>query len=125
MGTYILKRLLQSIPVLFLLTAIVFTVVYLIPGDAAMVVLGQGSDPKALAAVRARMGLDKPAPVRYAIWLKQVLRGDLGTSILSHQPVWGMISHAFPITRYLAVFSLLIALTIAVPAGTLAALKRN
>jgi peptide/nickel transport system permease protein len=125
MGSYILKRLLQAIPVLFLITAIVFTVVYLIPGDAAMVVLGQGSDPKALAAVRTRMGLDKPAPVRYAIWLKQVLRGDLGTSILSHQPVWGMITHAFPITLYLAVFSLLIALAIALPAGTLAALKRN
>ena len=125
MGTYILRRLLQAIPVLFLITAIVFTVVYFIPGDPAMVVLGQGATGANLKAMRERMGLDKPLPVRYSIWLKHVVRGDLGDSTLSRQPVTALIKRAFPVTAYLTIFSLLIAVAIAVPAGTIAALKRN
>lgn len=125
MGGYILRRLLQAIPVLWLITAIVFLVVYLIPGDPAMIVLGQGATPDAVAAMRRRMGLDRPVPVRYLIWLEHVLRGDLGDSTLSHQPVLTLIGRAFPITAYLSLFALLIALLIAVPAGTIAALKHN
>jgi len=125
MGNYILKRLLQGIPVLFLITAIVFAVVYFIPGDPAMVVLGQGATKENLEAMRHRMGLDKPLLVRYVIWLEHVARGDLGQSILSRQSVWILIGRAFPITLYLSVFALLIAVAIAMPAGILAALKRN
>jgi peptide/nickel transport system permease protein len=125
MGNYILKRLLQGIPVLFLITAIVFIVVYLIPGDAAMVVLGQGASAENLAAMRERMGLDKPMPVRYAIWLGEVLRGNLGTSLVYQRPVWSMVGHAFPITFYLTALAILLAVLISVPAGTVAALKRN
>jgi peptide/nickel transport system permease protein len=125
MGNFILRRLLQGIPVLFLITAIVFAVVYFIPGDPAMVVLGQAATTENLAAMRERLGLDKPLLVRYAIWLGHMARGDLGESILSRQPVWTLIGRALPITLYLSFFSLLIALVIAVPAGILAALKRN
>jgi peptide/nickel transport system permease protein len=125
MGNFILRRLLQGIPVLFLITAIVFAVVYFIPGDPAMVVLGQAATTENLAAMRERLGLDKPLLIRYAIWLGHMVRGDLGESILSRQPVWTLIGRALPITLYLSFFSLLIALVIAVPAGILAALKRN
>jgi peptide/nickel transport system permease protein len=111
--------------VLFLITAIVFTVVYFIPGDPVMVILGQGATAQNLAAMRQRLGLDEPLLVRYAVWLKHVLQGDLGDSILSRQPVWTLIGRAFPITFYLTMFSLLIAVLISVPAGIVAALKRN
>jgi peptide/nickel transport system permease protein len=125
MGNYILRRLLQGIPVLVLITAIVFLVVYFIPGDAAMVVLGQSATPERLEAMRHRMGLDEPLPVRYGLWLKQILQGDLGRSLVYQLSVWTLIGRALPITLYLTLFSLLIALVIAVPAGMLAALKRN
>jgi peptide/nickel transport system permease protein len=125
MGNYILRRLLQGVPVLFLITAIVFLVVYLIPGDAAMVVLGQSATPERLEAMRHRMGLDEPLVVRYGIWLKQIVQGDLGNSLVYQKSVWDLIGHALPITLYLTAFSLLIAVAIAIPAGSLAALKRN
>jgi peptide/nickel transport system permease protein len=102
---YVIRRLLQAIPVLILITAIVFAVVYLIPGDPAAVVLGRAATPENLVAMRHQMGLDRPLPVRYGIWLSRMIQGDLGNSILSKQPV--------------------IAVAIAVPAGMLAALKRN
>lgn len=110
---------------LLLITGMVFAVVYLIPGDAASVVLGRSATPESVARVRHDLGLDRPLPVRYGIWLGHVARGDFGDSILSRQPVWTLIGRAFPITAYLSLFALLIALAIAVPAGTMAALKKN
>lgn len=125
MANYILRRFLQAIPVLFLVTLIVFLVVYFVPGDPAMVVLGQGASEANLAAMRHTMGLDKPLPVRYWIWLEHAVQLDLGKSFLNHQPVWTLIARAFPITLYLAVFSLVIAVLISVPTGTLAALHKD
>lgn len=125
MGNYIIRRLMQGVPVLFLISGIVFLVVYFIPGDAAMVVLGQSATPERLEAMRSRMGLNDPLPVRYVLWLKQILQGDLGTSLVFQKSVWSLIAHAFPITLYLTLFSLFIAVLISVPAGVLAALKRN
>ena len=125
MTGYVLRRVLQGIPVLFLISAIVFTVVAFIPGDPAMVVLGRGASPENLAAVRERLGLDRALPVRYVAWLGQVLTGDLGTSILSQQPVADLLGRALPITLYLAALALVLAVAISVPAGTIAALRRN
>mgnify|MGYP000592543201 CR=1 FL=1 len=125
MATYIARRLLQGIPVLLIITAIVFAVVAFIPGDPAAVVLGHAATPENVAALRKQMGLDKPLPLGYLAWLGQVLQGDLGDSILSRQPVLTLIGRALPITLYLSIFGLLIALLIAVPAGTIAGLKRN
>ncbi|MFN8592118.1 MAG: ABC transporter permease [Thermomicrobiales bacterium] len=125
MTSYIARRLLQGIPVLLLITAIVFAVVAFIPGDPAAIVLGHAATPENVAALRHQMGLDKPLPLGYASWLGQVLRGDLGISILSRQPVLTLIGRALPITLYLSLFGLLIALLIAVPAGTIAGLRRN
>ena len=122
---YIIRRLILGIPVLILISAIVFLVTYLIPGDPAMVVLGQGASPDALGAVRHRLGLDQPAVVRYLYWLRDLLQGDLGNSILSRQPVWKLISHSFPITLYLAALSMTIAVLISIPLGTISALRRN
>ena len=125
MINYILRRLVQAIPVLFLVTAIVFLVVYFVPGDPAAVVLGQGATEENLAAMRRTMGLDQPLPERYWIWLKHVVRLDLGESYLNHQPVTTLIGRAFPITLYLALFSIVISILISVPLGTLAALHKD
>ena len=124
-GHYIVRRLLQGIPVLLIISAVVFAVVAFIPGDPAAVILGHAATPENVAALRHQMGLDKPLPLGYASWLSQVLQGDLGDSILSRQPVWTLIGRALPITLYLTLFSLLIALAISVPAGTVAGLRRN
>src|SRR5947209_20423347 len=87
MGVFILRRLLQSIPVLFFSTCIVFLVIHLIPGDAAAVLAGPNASPETLTAVRHEMGLDQPLLVQYAVWLAHVAQGDLGKSTLSGQPI--------------------------------------
>jgi len=125
MLAYIVQRLIQGIPVLLIISAIVFTVTYLIPGDPASVILGQGATEEAVAAVRERLNLNEPLPVRYVTWLGNVLQGDLGNSILSRQPVTTLIGRALPITLYLSFLSMLIAILVSVPLGTIAALKRN
>jgi peptide/nickel transport system permease protein len=125
MANYILRRLMQAIPTLFLISGIVFLVVDLIPGSTAAVMLGQGATPEHVAALSKQLGLDKPLPVRYGIWLRDVLKGDLGHSSISRQPVWTLIGRALPVTLYLTIFSLLIAILIAIPAGTISALKKN
>jgi peptide/nickel transport system permease protein len=125
MSAYVIQRLLQAIPVLFLISAIVFTVTYFIPGDPAMIVLGQGASEEALQAVRERLQLDQPLPVRYGVWLSGLVKGEFGNSILSRQPVTTLIGRALPITLYLTLFALLIAVAVSIPLGTIAALKRN
>lgn len=122
---YIVRRLILGIPVLIIISAIVFLVTYLIPGDPAMVVLGQGASPDALEAVRHRLGLDQPVFVRYLYWLGDLLHGNLGRSVLSRQPVGKLISHSLPITLYLTALSMLIAVLISIPLGTISALRRN
>jgi peptide/nickel transport system permease protein len=125
MGNYIVRRLLQAIPTLFLISGIVFLVVDFIPGNTAAVMLGQGASPENVARLSKQLGLDKPLPERFGIWLGDVLQGDLGKSSVSRQPVWTLLGRALPVTLYLTLFSLLIAIIIAIPAGTISALKRN
>ncbi len=125
MLSFIIRRLILGIPVLILISAIVFIVTYLIPGDPAAVVLGQGATPEALEAVRQRLGLDQPVFLRYLYWLRDLLQGNLGISILSRQPVWTLISRSLPITLYLTSLAMLIAVLIAIPLGTISALRRN
>ncbi len=125
MTAYIVQRLFQGVPVLLLISIVVFTVTYLIPGDPAAIILGQGASEEAVAAVRDRLNLNEPLPVRYATWLGNVVQGDLGNSILSRQPVTTLIGRALPITLYLSFLSLLIAVCISVPLGTIAAMRRN
>jgi peptide/nickel transport system permease protein len=125
MANYLLRRILQAIPTLFLIAGIVFLVVDFIPGNTAAVMLGQGASPENVARLSERLGLDRPLPVRFGIWLGDLARGDLGRSSVSRQPVWTLISRALPVTLYLTLFSILIAGLIAIPAGAISALKRN
>ena len=125
MAKYILKRILQMIPMLLALSIVVFVMVRLIPGDPVTVSLGLGATQEARAAETIRLGLDKPIWQQYFVWLGNVLRGDLGTSIFTHKPVWYEITHRFPTTFKLAVLSTLFSTVFGILFGILAAVKQN
>ncbi|MDQ7858502.1 MAG: ABC transporter permease [Armatimonadota bacterium] len=125
MTRYITRRLLLTIPVLLLVSMVVFTLIALIPGDPALVFAGGEADPEAIEALRRHLGLDRPLVVRYAIWLGHVLRGDLGKSVRDGRPVREVLLLKLPVTVELAVLSLVVSWAIAVPAGVLAAWKRR
>jgi len=121
MGRYILRRLLQAIPVLFFSTFVVFLVIHLIPGDAAAVLAGPNATPEALAAIRQDMGLDQPLPVQYAVWVGHLLQGDLGKSTLSGQPIIKLLQARAPATIQLTVVAMAISIAISIPLGILSA----
>lgn len=123
MQTYILRRLLQTIPVLFLFSIVVFTALRLVPGDPAVVMLGLEATPEAIAEIRDEMGLDEPIFVQYGIWLGNVLQGDFGVSWRSKQTVESLILRRLPATIQLTVGAMLIGVLIAVPLGVLSGLR--
>jgi peptide/nickel transport system permease protein len=127
MTRYVLQRVGGTIPVALMVSLITFFVVNVLPGDPvqAMFGPGEGAAPEVLAAVRARLGLDRSLPERYLRWLGRVAQGDLGVSIRSGQSVLGLIAERFPITLPLALASCVLALVVAVPVGTLAAYRRS
>ena len=125
MGTYILKRLLAMVPVLFLVSVVIFSLIHLTPGDPVLVMLGEEASPEARAALRRELGLDRPLPLQYATWLVRAVQGDLGRSIRTNQPVSEAILQRLPVTIELAAIAMLIALAIALPAGIIAAVRRN
>ena len=126
MALYVIRRLLQLIPVLLLVSLIVFLIVHLIPGDPIAVMLGpEQRDPEQYEALRRELGFDQPLFVQYLRWLERVAHGDLGQSLRSKRPVLDIILERYPATVYLAVASLLLGILIAIPAGTMAAVKQN
>lgn len=122
---YAVRRLLLALPSLFLTAAIVFVLMRLVPGDPAQVMLGDIENPAALARMRAEMALDQPIPVQFLTWLGNILQGDFGRSILQERPVSEMLLPAFGVTATLVIPAVLLAVAIAVPAGTLAAWLRG
>src|SRR5436190_14186901 len=111
MTTYILKRLVSMVPVLFLVSIVLFSLIHLTPGDPVVAMLGEEATPEARDRLRTQLGLDKPLPVQYATWIVKVVSGDLGRSIRTNQPVSEAISERLPVTVELALLSLAIALT--------------
>lgn len=125
MSTYIARRLVQVVPVLLLVSAIVFFVFRVIPGDVAVVRLGEGADPESVAQMRTTLGLDRPLYVQYAEWLGGALRGDLGTSYINEQTVLSLVGQTLPATLELALLGVLLALALSLPVGILSALYRG
>lgn len=123
MTRYLTLRVLSVVPTLFGLSIVVFGVTYLIPGDPALIMAGTDTSPDAVARIRQSWGLNEPLYVRYAIWLVHVLQGNLGESYFSRQTVLQLVAGALPITAELAALALMVAVTIAIPAGTLAAVR--
>jgi peptide/nickel transport system permease protein len=125
MTTYVLRRLLQVVPVLGVASVVVFLVIHLVPGDPALALLGTEARPEQVAAVRREMGLDRPLAVQYGLWLGRTLRGDLGASVINSYPVWSLIGLKAPATVALAVGALTVALLVALPLGALAAFRQG
>src|SRR5690242_5851456 len=100
-------------------------IIHLVPGDPALVLLGESATPEAAAALRAQLGLDKPLLEQYFIWLWQLLHGDLGRSIMLQQPVLQAIFQRMPVTLELGISALLFSLVLAIPLGIYSATHRN
>ncbi len=125
MTRFIARRLLLTIPVLFLVSVIVFSLINMIPGDPALVMIGGEAGTEAVEALRKQMGLDRPIAVRYLFWLGRLVRGDLGKSVRDGRPVLDVLLLKLPVTIELAAVALTVAWAIAIPAGVIAAWKRR
>ena len=131
MWTYTVKRVFLFAPTIFIVTLIVFFIIWILPGDPALVILTGGSDDVAtireqdLEKLQHELGLDRPIYVRYADWMWGLLRGDLGNSIWYTSPVMDDLKDRFPVSIQLAVMSIIIAVLFAVPLGVLSAVKQD
>ncbi|MBW1865014.1 MAG: ABC transporter permease [Deltaproteobacteria bacterium] len=122
---YAIRRLLSIIPVLWLVSAMVFVLIHLVPGDPVLVILGAAAKPEQVEMMRQRLGLDQPILIQYWDWMTALLQGDLGASILSDEPVTRLILERMPITISVAAVALFLSLAISLPAGIIAALRHN
>ena len=120
---FIVRRLLLTIPVLLLVTLIVFSLLHLLPGDPATVILGQEATQEAIDAMRLELGLNKPLVVQYFDWLGKILQGDFGRSLIDRTPVSKLILQRLPATLELTLGAFLVAVLIAFPAGILSAVR--
>jgi len=125
MTSYIIRRLILMIPILWGVATIVFALMFIVPGDPARMLMGQHGDEQTLAQLRRELGLDRPVYVQYVRFLGRLLKGDLGMSYRQKRPVAEIIRDRFPATARLAVSSMLIAIIIGIAAGILAARYRN
>ena len=127
MWNYLVRRALQGLLVLFLVSFLVFSLVRILPGDAILMQLDQAAapTPETLERARQELGLDRPFLQQYRTWMGGVLRGDLGNSLTSHRPVSQELLKRVSLTCHLAVMSLIIALLIALPIGILSAVRQD
>jgi peptide/nickel transport system permease protein len=122
---FLVRRLLLTLPILFIVSVICFSMINLIPGDPATVILGPEASQQAKEQMRNRLNLNEPIPVQYFDWLRGVLKGDLGESLIDDTPVSQLILERLPVTIELAVGTFAVSLTIAVIAGILSASRRG
>ena len=125
MTTFLLRRLALVVPTLFFVSVLVFGLQQLLPGDAAVALAGEERDPAVIAFLRQKYHLEEPLPVRYLLWAKGVLSGDLGESIRIKRSVRDLVLEKLPVTAELAALAIVIALSIGLPMGILAAVKNN
>jgi peptide/nickel transport system permease protein len=122
---FLIRRLLLTLPILFIVSVVCWSLINLIPGDPATVILGPEASEQAKDQMRERLGLNDPLVVQYVDWLGNVLRGDLGESLRDGTPVSQLILQRLPVTLELALGTFLVSLTIAVVAGILSASNRG
>jgi peptide/nickel transport system permease protein len=122
---YVLRRLVIAIPSLVIASLIVFTLPRLIPGDVVQLMLEEKAYGKDLEDLRAKLGLDRPIPVQYMVWVRQLAEGDLGESLWTHQPVLGELARRMPVTLMLGLMALMVAVVIGVPIGILSAVRQD
>lgn len=120
---FILRRLIQTIPVIFGVTIVVFIIMQLVPGDPAVLLAGEGATRETIDALRTQLGLNQPLYAQYIDYVTNIFRGDLGTSLKNNQPVLDEIMLRLPITLELAIFSTLITIVLGMAAGIISAVK--
>lgn len=125
MTTYIARRFLWALPVLIGASFLVFWSIRWVPGDPAVAIAGELATPQLVARVRAEMGLDRPLPIQYGIYLARMAQGDMGTSVRSGLPVTDEIRIRLPRTLQLTTISLILAALIGIPIGVLSATRSN
>ena len=123
--SYFLRRLVQVPLVLFFVTAIIFALMKVTPGDPIAIMLGPYATEETLSALRAEFYLDRTVPEQYLLWIRDLLGGDLGHSIRSQELVTDMVANRFPVSMVIALMATLVSLLLAIPAGVYAAYRRN
>ncbi len=125
MLSFLLSRLLSLLFVLLGVVTLVFLLIHLVPGDPVQTMLGESATPTDLEALRQALGLDQPLLTQWSTYMLNLLQGDLGTSLYSKEPIFEMLLERFPATLELAVASLFIAVLVALPFGSIAALRKD
>ncbi len=128
MWRYVMQRFVALVPVVFIVSVAAFAFIHFLPGDPVTALIGPEAgtaSPELIEVRRHELGLDRPLPVQYLDWLGNALRGDLGTSAITHQKITAALSDRFPVTLHLAVAAFLVALAIALPTGVLSAYRRG
>jgi len=123
MLSYILRRILATLPVMAIVALFVFSLLYIAPGDPAAVIAGDQASPADVERIRQGLGLDRPFLIQFGSWVWRILHGDLGTSIFTNLPVGTMIAQRMGPTLSLMIVTLLLTLVVAVPLGVIAAWK--
>ncbi|MED1723417.1 nickel ABC transporter permease [Brevibacillus parabrevis] len=124
MFVYIVRRLLQMIPVLLGVILVVFLIMQMVPGDPAVLLAGEGASAETIAKIRAQLGLDQPVMVQYFHYVTDVMTGDLGTSLRSNLPVFDEIAARLPATIELAIASIFVTVVLGMVAGIISATKQ-
>jgi len=122
---YIARRLVQMVPVVFVMSVVIFAIARLLPGDPVVTILGEQATPEQRQRVRQELRLDEPLPMQYGYWVVQVMQGDFGRSLRSSEQVSSMIRDRAPVTLELTLFSMILAVIIGVPSGIVAATRRD
>ncbi len=125
MGRYVIRRLLQAIPLLLLVSVFMFLLIHALPGGPEQVIFNPHLSPAGRAALRARFGLDDSLPIQYLKWLKNIITGDFGFSFATNQPVSQILSDRFPATLKLFVLAFALALVFAILLGIISAIRQN
>ncbi len=125
MAKFILRRSLQTVIVLILVCLIAFSILHMMPGDPALIILGEDASQAQIDTLRLELGLDQPVLVQYARWFTNMLQGDFGRSILYHEDVSDLIATRLPITLHLSLVAFVLSALIGIPAGVLSAVRRG
>ena len=125
MAQFIVRRFLQTVVVLVVVSFIAFSILHMMPGDPALIILGEDASQAQIDTLRLELGLDQPVLVQYARWFTNMLQGNFGRSILYHEDVADLIATRLPITLHLGLVAFILSTLIGIPAGILSAVRRG
>jgi peptide/nickel transport system permease protein len=125
MAKFVLRRSLQTVIVLILVSLLAFSILHMLPGDPALIILGEDASQAQIDTLRLELGLDQPVLMQYARWFTNMLQGDFGRSILYHENVAHLIATRLPITLHIGLIAFILSALIGIPAGVLSAVRRG